>query len=223
MGLIANIPKQGAVRSPRTSLNSDLAFKGNYAFAGNYNGFMVYDITQADPAEGRHPGRSAPAPRTTSRCGATCWSSASTPAAATTPAPAPRLPATNKEAWEGVRVFDISDPATRSTSRRWRPPAARTPTRWRRTSGGRNLYVYVSSYFPNATFPDCQPPHDKISVVKVPGSAPDAAYLVGDPGAVPRRRHTRRRLLDRDQPAATTSPPTRSATSRPVRAWATAS
>ncbi len=50
---------------------------------------------------------------------------------------------------------------------------------------GRNLFVYVSSYFPSATFPDCQPPHDKISVVKVPGSAPDAAYLAATPVLFP--------------------------------------
>ncbi len=43
MGLVANIPKQGAF-TPEDAFNSDLAFKGKYAFAGNYNGFMVYDI-----------------------------------------------------------------------------------------------------------------------------------------------------------------------------------
>ena len=36
--LIANLPKQGAFDS-ESALNTDLAFQGEYAFAGNYNGF----------------------------------------------------------------------------------------------------------------------------------------------------------------------------------------
>ena len=51
----------------------------------------------------------------------------------------------------------------------------------------RNLYVYVSSYSPNPTFPDCQPPHDAISIVKVPRSAPEGAFpsLAGTPALFP--------------------------------------
>ena len=51
---------------------------------------------------------------------------------------------------------------------------------------GKDVYVYVSSYSPNATFPDCQPPHDKISIVKVPlrGTRASAA-VVGTPVLFP--------------------------------------
>ena len=41
--LVANLPKQGRFDST-SALNSDLAFQGGYAYAGNYEGFMVYDI-----------------------------------------------------------------------------------------------------------------------------------------------------------------------------------
>lgn len=38
---LANVPKSAAFGQ----LNSDLAFQGKYAFSGNYNGFVVYDIS----------------------------------------------------------------------------------------------------------------------------------------------------------------------------------
>ena len=53
------------------------------------------------------------------------------------------------------------------------------------TKDGKDLYVYVSSYSPNASFPDCQPPHDKISIVKVPVESPADASLVGTPVLFP--------------------------------------
>ena len=49
----------------------------------------------------------------------------------------------------------------------------------------RNVYVYVSSYSPSATFPDCQPPHDGISVIKVPRKAPEKAAVVDFPVLFP--------------------------------------
>ena len=39
--------------------------------------------------------------------------------------------------------------------------------------GGDSVYLYVSSYSPRAEFPDCQPPHDSISIIDVPLKAPD--------------------------------------------------
>ena len=45
--LVANLPKQGPFAST-SALNSDLAFQGAYAYAGNYEGFMVYDISKPE-------------------------------------------------------------------------------------------------------------------------------------------------------------------------------
>ena len=50
INLIANEPKTGPF-APENALNSDLAFQGKYAYAGNYNGFTVYDIS--NPASPR--------------------------------------------------------------------------------------------------------------------------------------------------------------------------
>ena len=84
-----------------------------------------------------------------------------------------------------MRVFDISDTANPQYIAAVETPAARTPTRWCPDQSQRNLYVYVSSYSPNATFPDCQPPHDAISIVKVPRSAPEGAFLASTPVLFP--------------------------------------
>jgi hypothetical protein len=183
MGLIANIPKQGPFE-PENSLNSDLAFKGKYAFAGNYNGFMVYDIRKPTQpqvvTQVLCPG---------SQNDVSVWrnllilsvdSSRSDDSCAST-----SLPATNKEAWEGIRVFDISDPAAPRYVAAVETPCGSHTHSLAPDERGKNLFVYVSSYFPNENFPDCQPPHDKISVVKVPGSAPEAAYLAATPVLFP--------------------------------------
>ncbi len=49
----------------------------------------------------------------------------------------------------------------------------------------RTVYLYVSSYFPNDTFPDCRTPHDLISIVKVPLKTPTAAAVVATPNLFP--------------------------------------
>lgn len=105
---IATIAKQGSFAT-EDALNSDLAFQGRYAFAGNYNGFMVYDISRpAKPkvvAQVVCPGSqndvsvyddvlvlSTDSSRSDSSCQSTAQS------------------ATIKDSWEGVKVFDISNP-----------------------------------------------------------------------------------------------------------------
>jgi hypothetical protein len=45
--------------------------------------------------------------------------------------------------------------------------------------------LYVSSYSPNATFPDCQPPHDSISIIEVPKKDPTTASVVATPNLFP--------------------------------------
>jgi hypothetical protein len=171
---VANVPKASL-----TATNSDIAFQGNYAFAGNYDGFVVYDISEPEQpsivTEVLCPGSqndisvygdllflSVDSSRSDDSCSSTT------------------RPATEKDAWEGMRVFDISD----LTSPRY-VAAVETPcgshTHTLVPDGKRNtknLYIYVSSYFPNDTFPDCQPPHDGISIVKVPVAKPHQAALL---------------------------------------------
>ena len=49
----------------------------------------------------------------------------------------------------------------------------------------KSIYLYVSSYGPQAAFPDCQPPHDSISIVKVPLKKPTDAAVVATPNLFP--------------------------------------
>lgn len=183
MSLIANVPKQGAFAG-EGSYNSDLAFKGDYVFAGNYDGFTVYDVSQ--PSSPRTvtqvvcPGSqndisvyqdvlvlSVDSSRNNDTCSSTAQS------------------ATIKGSWEGLRVFDISDPARPEYVASVETACGSHTHTLAPDKNGEDLFVYVSSYSPNAAFPDCQPPHDLISVAKVPLGDPSAAELVGTPVLFP--------------------------------------
>ena len=48
---LANIPKDAL-----QGTNTDLAFQGKYAFAGNYDGFRIFDISNPKTPEDRRPG-----------------------------------------------------------------------------------------------------------------------------------------------------------------------
>ncbi|KPC67396.1 hypothetical protein ADL27_58900, partial [Streptomyces sp. NRRL F-6602] len=136
---LANIPKDAL-----SGTNSDLAFQGKYAFAGNYDGFRVFDIS--NPKK----------PKTVSEVLCPCLL---------------------------MKVFDISD------KRKPRYVAAVETACGSHTHTlvpeRKNVYVYVSSYSPSAAFPDCQPPHDGISVIKVPRKAPHQAAVIDFPVLFP--------------------------------------
>ncbi|WP_373295666.1 LVIVD repeat-containing protein, partial [Nocardiopsis terrae] len=50
---------------------------------------------------------------------------------------------------------------------------------------GSSDVVYVSSYSPSSDFPNCQPPHDRISVIEVPHEDPESAAVVSAPVLFP--------------------------------------
>ncbi|MGP3968955.1 LVIVD repeat-containing protein [Streptomyces sp. 6N223] len=172
ISLLSNTPVSEAI----PGIASDLAFQGRYAFAGNYDGFTVYDIGRpASPrvvAEVLCPGSQNDISVSGDLLFLSVDSSRNDDSCAST-----TQPATQENSWEGVRVFDISDirhpeyVAAVET-----PCGSHTHTL---VPERRNVYVYVSSYGPDATFPDCGPPHDGISIVKVPRNAPERAELSG--------------------------------------------
>jgi len=183
MSLVANIPKQGAFAS-QGAYNSDLAFKDDYAFAGNYEGFMVYDVKR--PTQPRVvtqvvcPGSqndvsvygdllvlSVDSSRSDDSCSSVGQS------------------ATNEDSWEGIRVFDITDPAAPEYVAAVETDCGSHTHTLAPTKDGKDVYAYVSSYGPNDAYPDCQTPHDKISIVKIPADAPANAELVGTPVLFP--------------------------------------
>ncbi|MFF3850266.1 LVIVD repeat-containing protein [Streptomyces sp. NPDC002328] len=174
---LTNIPKDVL---PGT--NSDLAFQGDYAFSGNYDGFRIFDIS--DPKAPKTvsqvlcPGSqndisvsgdllflSTDSSRSDSSCNSTTQ------------------PATEKSSWEGMKVFDISDKKNpKYVAAVETACGSHTHTL---VPERKNVYVYVSSYSPNAAYPDCQPPHDGISIIKVPRESPEKAAVVGFPVLFP--------------------------------------
>ncbi|MBU7600212.1 hypothetical protein JGS22_021890 [Streptomyces sp. P38-E01] len=174
---LSNTPK-GAI----LGTNSDLAFQGKYAFAGNYDGFVIYDISRPKSpkivSQVLCPGSQNDISVTgdllilsvdSSRSDDTCHSASGPP--------------DEKDSWEGVRVFDISDKTKpRYVSAVETACGSHTHTL---VPDRKNVYVYVSSYFPDESFPDCQPPHDGISIVKVPKKSPQKAELVRFEGLFP--------------------------------------
>ncbi|MFJ9037525.1 LVIVD repeat-containing protein [Streptomyces sp. NPDC102406] len=174
---LTNVPKDVL-----PGLNTDLAFQGRYAFAGNYDGFRIYDIS--DPKAPRTvsqvlcPGSQNDVSVSGNLLFLSTDSSRSDDSCAST-----TQPATEKSSWEGMKVFDISD------KRNPKYVAAVETACGSHTHTlvpeKRDVYIYVSSYSPNATFPDCQPPHDGISVIKVPRKAPQKAAVVNFPVLFP--------------------------------------
>ena len=81
-------------------------------------------------------------------------------------------PATQKSSWEGLRIFDISYPRRPEYVSAIETDCGSHTNSLAPSKDGKDVYVYVSSYSPRADYPDCQPAHDKISVVKIPADAP---------------------------------------------------
>jgi hypothetical protein len=180
---IANVPKQ-APFDGLDALDSDLAFTGDKVIAGNYNGFVIYDIR--NPRKPKILSQvSCPGAQNdvtvsgnllflstdSSRSDSSCTSTS--------------LPASEKSAWEGIKVFDISDPRAPKYVAAVETNCGSHTHTLVPDKRGKDVYLYVSSYSPNATFPDCQPPHDLISIVKVPVKDPSKAAVVAMPVLFP--------------------------------------
>jgi hypothetical protein len=170
---LVNIPKEAL---PGT--NSDLAFQGKYAFSGNYDGFRIFDISNPKApktvAQVLCPGSQNDISVSGNLLFLSTDSSRSDDSCAST-----TQPVTEKSSWEGMKVFDISDKKNpKYVAAVETACGSHTHTL---VPEGKNVYIYVSSYSPNAAYPDCQPPHDGISVIKVPRNAPERAAVVGFP------------------------------------------
>lgn len=180
---VANIPRQPPLAN---AWHSDLAFKGNYAFQGSYGGFTIYNI--------KHPKKpeivsqvSCPGGQgdiSVSRRGDLLFLSvdyARTNNSCTSESASP----VDKSSWQGIRIFDISDVRNpRYVGAVQTECGSHTHTLVPAKSGDR-VYIYVSSYGPSEVLPNCQPPHDSISVVEVPLDNPADAFVTATPTLFP--------------------------------------
>lgn len=168
--------------TPVDSTGSDIAFSGNKAFVGNYDGFVIYDVsTPASPkvlSRVLCPGSQNDITISgdllylstdSSRSDTSCESTTS--------------PTTLKESWEGIKIFDVSDPTSPQYIKAVETKCgSHTNTL---VPSEKSDYIYVSSYSPRADYPDCQPPHDSISIVEVPKADPTSAKVVAEPNLFP--------------------------------------
>ncbi|HVM35952.1 MAG TPA: hypothetical protein VM784_11490 [Actinomycetota bacterium] len=186
---VANLPKSGPFAG-ESNFGSDLAFWGKYAFQGNYNGIQITDISEPEAprivSQIFCPGAQNDvsvwgnllfASVDSSRNMAECVDQNGNPNVFQS--------ATIKSSWEGIRIFDWSDPADpKYVGAVETDCGSHTHTLLPDVANDRAL-LYVSSYSPSASFPDCRPPHDKISIVSVPLSNPAAASVVATPVLFP--------------------------------------
>jgi len=177
---IANLPNV----APVDGTGTDIAFTKGHAIVGNYNGFVIYDVrvpykpkvvsrilcpgSQNDVSiSGDLLFLSTDSSRSDDSCSSVAQ------------------PASVKESWEGIKVFDISNLAKPKYVSSVET-ACGSHTHTMVPDKNRDaVLLYVSSYSPAANLPDCQPPHDKISIVKVPVKHPEQAAVVATPVLFP--------------------------------------
>lgn len=180
---VANLPKQ-APFDTTAALGTDIAFQGRYAFVGNYDGFVVYDVSRPNRptivSQVLCPGSQNDISVHGNLLFLSTDSSRSDDSCAST-----TQPASVKESWEGVKIFDIGDKRNPRYIKSVETACGSHTHTLVPGKDKRNVYLYVSSYSPRAEFPDCQPPHDSISIVKVPVKNPTTASVVATPNLFP--------------------------------------
>jgi hypothetical protein len=184
-----NMSLVSATPNATGAVNSDLAFWGDRAYAGNYDGFRIFDIS--DPA--------SPELLSDFRCfgpqnDPVVWENrllfvAIDRTLAGPECGSPAVAHDDPNGWEGVRIFDVSDPRNpRHVKSVYTDCGAHTITLYPKSRS--EVMLYVSSY-PLQPGPTCgpvrgpengnSPLHEKISVIKVPVRSPERARVVAEP------------------------------------------
>ncbi|MEU8247188.1 hypothetical protein [Nonomuraea sp. NPDC048916] len=177
--LVANLPRTAPLNN-EMDWNTDLAFQGDYAFVGNFGGFSIYDIS--DPTAPKTVSQVAcPAQQNDiSVYGDLLILSVDQPRSDETCA------STETRAWEGLRIFDISDKKNPQYVSAVRTDCgSHTHTM---VPKGETLYVYVSSPGPEPDSTTCPEPHEVIQVVKIPTDDPKSAAIVSKPDIFPEQQ-----------------------------------
>ena len=207
---ISKIPKAAQLVTAQLAFaNSDMAFKGNHLFLGNFYGLSIYDISnptkislvttmvcpggQGDPSVYKNLlFMSVEMPNGRLDCGTEGFPPPPPPPAGQEKNPPP--PPAQKARFRGVRIFDISDitkPKQVAAVQTCR--GSHTHTLVVDPNDKENVYIYVSgtSFVRQAEeLPGCsgeQPAKDpntslfRIEVIKVPVARPQDAKVVSSP------------------------------------------
>ncbi len=176
---LVNLPSSGPLAG---ATGSDLTFQDDMAFVGNYNGFVIYDVTRPDKprmvAQVNCPGAQNDITVSGDLLYLSTDSSRNDDSCSSQP-----QSATIESSWEGIKIFDISDV---KNPRYIKSVETSCGSHTHTLIPGKSMdYLYVSSYSPNELYPDCKPPHDSISIVGVPKEHPTRARVVAEPNLFP--------------------------------------
>lgn len=168
-----------------TYRNSDLAFWGRTAYSGNYDGFRTLDIS--DP---ENPTVLSDFVCPGAQHDITVWNGllfASIDAPLVSPECGSARSPRGVPGFEGIRIFDVSDPAAPSyVGAVATDCGSHTHTLVPDPDDAGRVLLYVSSY-PGGVLAEseygnsCSRPHSKISVVEVPLDDPASASVVSEP------------------------------------------
>jgi hypothetical protein len=169
------------VNRPWAPVNSDLAFWENLVFAGNYRGFRIYDIS--DPAD---PGllstfycRGPQSDVTVHQAGQRLILVQSVDDPQTTGGCPSKDRPLESAGFEGLRVFDVTDPRAPFFVKAVPTDCGSHTHTWVPDRNDQRSLIYVSS-FPSAPNPNCHRPHAKISIVEIPDRAPEQARVLSE-------------------------------------------
>jgi hypothetical protein len=178
-----NIPPTAPLANS-SSIGTDMAFQGRYAFVGNYDGFTIYDIKSPKRTKivsqvlcpgwqndisihGNLLFLSTDSQRSDDSCTSTEQNDGTKPY------------------WEGIRIFDVSDKRAPRYIKSVATPCGSHTHTLVPDKRGKSVYVYVSSFFPADNLANCKPPLDSVSIVEVPLKAPTTARIVAAPVLFP--------------------------------------
>ena len=197
---IVGVQSASAVNSPNMRINyslldptsgrteSDIAFWGDIAVAGNYDGFRVFNIQsgqllsdylcrgpQNDVSLWEHNGRlllfqSIDSPQRNTDGNDFCSPVRSSDTTACGP----------PFCFEGIRIFDLTDPTAPVRIKSVDTQCGSHTHTLVPDLANNRLLLYISSY-PGSSGPNCPNPYRKISIVQVPLNAPETASVLSQP------------------------------------------
>jgi hypothetical protein len=172
-----------------TRTHSDIAFWGNIGVSGNYDGFRIFNAEtqhkyvnflcrgpQNDVALWEHNGRmllfmGIDRPQVN---GATvCGQNSGTDTTVTDPA-----------GWEGIRIFDITDPTSPVYLHAVRTNCGAHTLTLLPDLANTRVLIYATTASTSGG-PYCQIPHSRIPIVAVPLNAPETASVIAQPSVFP--------------------------------------
>jgi hypothetical protein len=193
MRLVSLTPKAAMFDSARglTFANSDLAFRGNYVYQGNFRGFTIWDVTNKAAPKIVSTFNCATSQGDPSIFGNLLFISAESGAredclAANPPGATPEQ--NNAQRMTGVRIFDVSNPAAPKLVKNVNNcKGSHTHTLIPSQTDKNIVYIYISGGGnPRTDRPGCDLPPEhpdsywnRLDIIKVDIRNPQAASVIG--------------------------------------------